>query len=261
MFRIFTDQCGNTTALDRLPSRIISLVPSQTELLFDLGLGHQLVGITRYCTRPVGAKNQINIVGGTKNFDIACIKALHPDLIIGNKEENDRHRIRELQKDYPVWMSDIFDMKDALAMIRAVGEMTGTQERSSGLSNEIRASFSKLKKTADLRTLYLIWKKPWMAAAANTFIDSMLNLIGLRNCLSTLVRYPELTEGQIRQMSPDLIMLSSEPFPFREKHIEELQSICPASQVILVDGEMFSWYGSRLRFAPAYFNSLPLLRS
>jgi ABC-type Fe3+-hydroxamate transport system substrate-binding protein len=252
----FTDQCGNIVRLSRTPGKIVSLVPSQTELLHDLGAGNSVAGITRFCIHPAHWLKEKTIVGGTKNFQHDIIDQLKPDLIIGNKEENYREGIEQLQRSYPVWMSDIFNLDDALSMISSIGKLTDTQQRADGLVAEITKAFSGLKKTGSQKVLYLIWRKPWMAVASNTFINSLLNQIGYENCVAEKLRYPELTSEEIEQLNPALIMLSSEPYPFREKHIAELKAISPHSKIILVDGEMFSWYGSRLRLAPAYFNSL-----
>jgi len=234
--------------------RIISLVPSQTELLFDLGLGDRVVGVTKFCVHPEEAKSK-TIIGGTKNFRFDVIDQLRPDLIIGNKEENYQAGIEELRSRYPVWMSDIFTRHNALEMIEAISEMTHRIQQGNEIIASIRDEFDRLHKFPPLRSLYLIWKNPWMGAGQNTFIHSLLQETGLINCLSE-ERYPELTDEKIKRLSPQLILLSSEPYPFKKKHISELQSLVPHAKIILVDGELFSWYGSRLVKAPAYFNSL-----
>ena len=254
----FTDQTGRTIKLSQLPKRIISLVPSQTELLSDLGLDHEVVGITKFCVHPGEWREQKTIVGGTKTVNLSVIDALSPDLIIGNKEENTREEIELLQQKFPVWMSDIYNLEDALKMIGHVGMMTGRVSNGNKIIEDIRQQFQALKKLPTYKALYLIWRKPWMGAASNTFIDAMLTTLGLVNSLASFTRYPELSEADIRTLNPQLILLSSEPYPFREKHIAELRLICPAAKIILVDGEMFSWYGSRLRYAVDYCNALPL---
>jgi ABC-type Fe3+-hydroxamate transport system substrate-binding protein len=253
--RIFSDQCGNRISLPRAPSRIVSLVPSQTELLHDLGLGNEVVGITKFCVHPASWKKEKAIIGGTKNFNFDVIDELQPDLIIGNKEENYKEGIEALQKKYNVWMSDIFSLDDALEMIEQVGEICERQEKATEIVDEIRSSFNKLSSAGQQRVLYLIWKGPWMCAGKNTFIDSMLLKIGFVNAVIRL-RYPELASAEIADLHPDIIFLSSEPYPFKDKHISSLQEICPRSKVMLVDGEMFSWYGSRLRLAVDYFNGV-----
>ncbi len=239
--------------------RIVSLVPSQTELLVDLGLKEKLVGITKFCIHPPELRKEVQLIGGTKNAKIEGIKALNPDLIIGNKEENNQADIEQLEQDFPVWMSDIFNLADALDMLGKIGELTGTQQKAQELSAAIETNFAQLNalKPTGKSVLYLIWKNPYLAAGKNTFIDSMLETLGFENAMNQ-DRYPEVN---LETIHPDLIFLSSEPYPFKEKHIEALQNQFPESQVVLVDGEYFSWYGSRLLGAPAYFlellNSIP----
>ncbi len=196
-------------------------------------------------------------VGGTKNFRFDVIDQLKPDLIIGNKEENYKEGIEKLGIDYPVWMSDISSFEDALNMIENIGQLTAREVESTKLIEEVKTSFLRLKPHPPLKVLYLIWKSPWMAVGKNTFVDSMLSKIGLRNILEES-RYPTISESLLQQIQPDVVMLSSEPFPFKQTHIHELQSLLPNSKVVLVDGELFSWYGSSMLKAPAYFNSLDL---
>lgn len=243
-----------TVEITSTVSRIVSLVPSQTELLVDLGLRDKLVGITKFCVHPAGLKKEVQLIGGTKNAKIDLIRSLEPDLIIGNKEENNQADIEILQEVLPTWMSDIFNLEDALDMIRKVGAITGTSERASEIISKIRANFSRLEsiKKTNKTVLYLIWKNPYIAVGPNTFIDAMLTTLGFQNTMKE-ERYPEV---EMNGFNPNLIFLSSEPYPFKEKHIEELQNQFPGSQVVLVDGEFFSWYGSRLIGAPAYFEEL-----
>jgi ABC-type Fe3+-hydroxamate transport system substrate-binding protein len=256
----YTDQTGHSIELKNVPGRIISIVPSQSELLWDLGLENELVGITKFCIHPDKMYRSIERVGGTKRLDLEKIRSLKADLIIGNKEENEREQIEQLQKEFPVWMSDIYDLKDAFEMISSLGTITGRTENSEEIIKTIKRNFSELDtpKFKGKTAAYFIWYGPLMCAAKNTFIDFMLSELGFKNIFSGLDRYPEINHEQIRKAAPDYILLSSEPFPFKEKHVEELKQVSPGSKVILVDGEMFSWYGSRLRYAPEYFNSLAL---
>lgn len=237
--------------------RIVSLVPSQTELLVDLGLREKLVGITKFCIHPPELRKEVQLIGGTKNAKIEEIRSLNPDLIIGNKEENNQADIEQLEQEFPVWMSDIFNLEDALEMLGQIGELTGTQQKAVELRSVIEANFGQLKslKPTGESVLYLIWKNPYIAAGKNTFIDSMLETLGFENAMNQ-ERYPEVN---LETVNPDVVFLSSEPYPFKEKHIEELQNQFPGSRIVLVDGEYFSWYGSRLIGAPAYF--LELLKS
>src|SRR5690242_10759401 len=191
--RTFTDQLGNKITISFPPQRIISLVPSQTELLASLGLDNCVVGITKFCVHPEGWQKSKTIVGGTKKFRFDQIKSLQPDLIIGNKEENYQEGIDRLRADYPVWMTDIITLKDSVAMIQQVGALTGTDEQAMEIVDQIENSFLRIEKLPPLRTLYVIWRKPWMAAASYTFIHEMMTVAGLQNCLETSSRYPELS--------------------------------------------------------------------
>ena len=251
---------GQEVTLPLYPKRIISLVPSQTELLFDLGLDDEIVGVTRFCIHPSDKVSSKIRVGGTKNFDIDKIKELNPDLIIGNKEENYEEGINELKKHFPVWMSDITSLDDAYQMMTSIGEITGKSKEANDLIGIINSSFNELSIFNSQLSInscaYFIWRKPYMVAASGTFIDHLLGVFGVRNVFVDLSRYPELTAAQIAAASPDLIFLSSEPYAFNDKHIEEFKSISPKSKVIIVDGELFSWYGSRLRHTAGYFKDL-----
>ncbi|HWY10596.1 MAG TPA: helical backbone metal receptor [Bacteroidia bacterium] len=256
----FTDQTGHAIQLKDKPKRIISIVPSQSELLWDLGLEKELVGITKFCVHPDKMYRSVERVGGTKKLDIHKIRLLKPDLIIGNKEENEQSQIEELRKEFPVWMSDIYDLSDAFDMISSLAEITGKKNKAEQLIKTIKNNFEKLdlKKFKGKKVAYFIWYNPFMVAAQNTFIDYILEKLGMINVFEYLTRYPKVNAAQIKGSVPDYIFLSSEPFPFKEKHIEELKQISPDSEVILIDGELFSWYGSRLQYAPAYFERLQL---
>ena len=255
----FTDQMGHTITLQAPPQRIISLVPSQTELLADLGLEDRVVGITKFCVHPDSWFRSKQRIGGTKTYHFDRIAALQPDLIIGNKEENDEAQIRELQKLYPVWMSDIQNLDDAVSMIRSVGIITERIQEANFIENAILGKFGMLGAEMATRSVvsvgYLIWRNPYMAAGHGTFIDAMLQKLRMKNVLQ-VSRYPETTLAELAQCAPDVILLSSEPYPFSGKHVEELQSAMPETRIVLVDGEMFSWYGSRLVQAPDYFRKV-----
>lgn len=254
--RSFTDQLDNQIVVQVPPQRIVSLVPSQTELLYYLGLNDRVVGITRFCAEPAEWRSTKTVVGGTKDFDLNTIEAIHPDLILGNKEENYRDGISKLAQRYPVWMSNIETLDDALAMISRVGEMTDCATQSKSLVAEIEDSLTRLPEIPPKRILYLIWRKPWMAAASGTFIHCMLHLAGFVNCLEKAERYPVLSDQQIRELNPEVVMLSSEPFPFGQNHAKEVKSILPVTKVLLVDGKAFSWYGSRLRHFSDYVSRM-----
>ena len=252
-----TDQMGRRVAVPFPPQRIVSLVPSQTELLFDLGLGGKVVGVTKFCIHPANARAKATVIGGTKNFDFEKIAALEPDLIIGNKEENYQAGIEQLAANFPVWLSDISTLPEALDMIRRVGFISGAKGKSETMATEIKASFAALATTQPIiSAAYFIWRKPYMVAANGTFIDDMLLRAGFGNVFAGQARYPEISAEQLAAAAPQRILLSSEPYPFNEKHLAEFQVICPAAKIEIVDGELFSWYGSRLRKSAAYFSQL-----
>jgi ABC-type Fe3+-hydroxamate transport system substrate-binding protein len=253
-----TDQVHRTVQVPSHPQRIISLVPSQTELLYDLGLGERVVGITKFCVHPESWFKTKHRVGGTKKVDMEKVRALKPDLIIGNKEENERRDIEALAAEFPVWMSDIRDLPGALDMITRVGELTGAKDKASALATDIVQAFATLRPLDPTYTAaYLIWREPFMVAGHGTFINDMLMRCGLQNVFDEGdARYPEVTPQELAESDPDIILLSSEPYPFKEKHIQELNMICPGTPVRIVDGELFSWYGSRMLQAPAYFSGL-----
>jgi ABC-type Fe3+-hydroxamate transport system substrate-binding protein len=254
----FTDQTGHTIHLAKIPHRIISLVPSQTELLFDLGLNEEVVGITKFCVHPQQWFHDKPKVGGTKQIKMESIDALQPDLIIANKEENTKEQVEELVKRYPVWTSDIHTLEDACEMITQVGAITGKERNALNLISKIKTRFSQLpaEESAGPRTAYIIWQNPYMTVGGDTFIHSMLRAAGFENIFKHLSRYPETSVEELKAENCQLLLLSSEPFPFKQKHLEELQALLPETKILLVDGEMFSWYGSRLQEAPGYFMKL-----
>lgn len=252
------DMTGRWINLPEVPHRIVSLVPSQTELLFDLGLEGSILGVTKFCIHPARARRRTRVVGGTKKFNLPIISNLQPDLIIGNKEENDKELIEALEPVAPVWLSDVRSWNDALEMMVQIGDITGRTVAANDLAARIRKAFSPWPPRDRLApsVLYMIWKDPWMAAASDTFIDVMLEKAGFRNAIGHLNRYPVLSEHMIKSVQPEFIFLSTEPYPFGRKHFEELHRMAPGSRLCLVDGEMFSWYGSRLLQAPPYFARL-----
>lgn len=250
----FLDQLQRVVYIPERPKRIISLVPSQTELLVDMGLEENLVGVTKFCVHPAHLRKSKTVVGGTKKYRFDVIDSLKPDLIIGNKEENDRREIEKLAEKYPVWMSDILSLEDNYSMIDQLGILTGKEWAAKKLIEEIKSSFvAEISRKGTC--VYLIWNEPMMCAGGKTFIHSMLEIAGFENLVKS-DRYPVLNLEELENLAPDYLLLSSEPFPFRKKHIEFFKSNLPNTRVRLVDGELFSWYGSRLRFSKSYFQNL-----
>ena len=249
--------------LYQIPKRIVSLVPSQTELLYYLRLEEETIGITKFCIHPGTWFKTKTRVGGTKTLDLEKIRSLKPDLVIANIEENVKEQIEELALQYPVWLTNVNKFVDALQMINDIGQLTGKRAEATLLTGMIQESFAALSKqrsmysqTTKLKTCYLIWKDPYLVAGGNTFINDMLERAGFENVFADKLRYPETTPGQLFNMNCQLVLLSSEPYPFKQEHIHELQPLLPHCKIRLVDGEMFSWYGSRLLLSPGYFEKL-----
>ncbi|MBC8173489.1 MAG: ABC transporter substrate-binding protein [Chitinophagales bacterium] len=254
----FIDQLHRTVEITFPPQKIISLVPSQTELLVDLGLEENIVGITKFCVHPPHLLKTKPKVGGTKNLRLDKIRSLQPDIIIANKEENSKEQIDELEKYFPVWISDVKNFEDSLKMITSVGEFTGTSNIASQIILRIRKEKMQLVAIdpKHFNTVYLIWKDPWMTVGGDTFIHTMIETAGFENMCKHQMRYPVLSDSQLTTLNPEVILLSSEPYPFKEKNVKELQELLPGAKVVLVDGEMFSWYGSRMQFSFTYFHEL-----
>jgi ABC-type Fe3+-hydroxamate transport system substrate-binding protein len=237
--------------------RIVSLVPSQTELLFHLGLNEEVIGITKFCVHPAEWFKSKTKIGGTKNINIQKIQSLKPDLVIANKEENTKEQIETLKQFTELYVSDVKNYADALKMITHIGKLVRKEYDADKLIKEIDKKMSALTITHQpLSTAYLIWKDPYMAAGGDTFIHDMMQRCGLKNVFADALRYPEIIIEQLKSRDCKVLLLSSEPYPFKQKHIDELQPQLLNTKIILADGEMFSWYGSRLLFAADYFQEL-----
>lgn len=249
MFFQGQDQAGFNVSVKSTPQRIICTVPSLTELLYDLGLEEKIVGVTRFCVKPAVARKKAAIIGGTKDLDLKLIKSLKPDLIIGNKEENIKEQILTAKKTAPVWLSDINDIHEACDAIKQIGKITGTEKKANEINDEIISRKNVLTKmnNSGKSVLYFIWKKPYMLAGKNTFINSVLELCGLKNMAPEVTnRYPEISLEQIKTLRPQILILSSEPYPFSAGDLQQLAKVIPDTEAYILDGEVFSWYGSRL---------------
>jgi len=254
----FIDQLHRIVTLTKTPSRIVSLVPSQTELLVDLGLRKNIVGVTKFCVHPEDLRAEKTIVGGTKQVNYNKIKSLKPDIIICNKEENTEEMVLQLESIAPVWVSDIATIPESIEMIKRLGEVFKITEKSSQIVSKIELEWEDfneyVKDFPPKKVQYLIWKDPYMAVGKKTFIDALLGLNNFENIITDeKSRYPEVTLEEIK--TAEMVLLSTEPYPFKDGHILELQNKIDA-EVKLVDGEYFSWYGSRLVKAFGYFKTL-----
>lgn len=256
----YKDQLGREIICTNTPLRIISLVPSQTELLVHLGLSDAIVGVTKFCVHPDTIQKEKNVVGGTKSIHLDKIRDAEPDIILCNKEENTKEIVEALEREYPVHISDIATIEEALELIAQYGAIFQKRNKAQELIATIRKelySFREfIKDTPRKKVAYFIWRKPWMAAGKDTFIHHLLEINGYENVFGNQQRYPEISEKELAALDVDMILLSSEPFPFSAKHVDEMKIYLPNTKVILVDGEYFSWYGSRLEGAFTYFRTL-----
>lgn len=255
------DQMKRKVSFKDTPKRIVSLVPSQTELLYDMGLEDSMVGITKFCVHPYHLKSTKTIVGGTKTIKIEKIKALNPDVILCNKEENTKEIVEACEAIAPVHVSDIFTIEDSLELISQYGILFNKRTEANKISSKIRFNLKDfetfIKGRPVFKVAYFIWRKPWMAAGNTTFINHLLELNKFENIYSNLERYPEIELKKIRlEGDPELVLLSSEPYPFKDEHAFEIGRVSHHAKTIYVDGEYFSWYGSRLVKAFDYFKAL-----
>lgn len=252
-----TDATGFRVTLTGPAQRIVSLVPSQTELLHDLGLEAEVVGITRFCVHPAHWRRTKTRIGGTKDVRVERVRALAPDLVIANREENVKEQVEAIRGFCPVWTSDVNELPDALEMIRSVGRLTGREAAAGNMARSIEDGFDAIGRPEfPVRTAYLIWKDPWMAAGGGTFIDDMMRRCGFSNVFADRPRYPVTSLDELSASGAQRVLLSSEPYPFRERDLEAVRRELPRAEVSLVDGEMFSWYGSRLRESARYLMGL-----
>lgn len=239
-----------------VPRRIVSLVPSQTELLYSLGLEVETIAITKFCVHPAEWYRIKKRIGGTKQLHLDDIKQLQPHLIIANKEENVKEQVEELAALFPVWVTDVNSYADALDMIGDVGNLTGKQDMAAKMIININEAFKILPAYNKIPAAYLIWKDPFMATGGGTFINDMMRICGFENVFADRERYPEVTAEDIRQSGAKVLLLSSEPYPFTNEHTLSLQPEFRGIKILPVDGEMFSWYGSRMEAAAYYFKEL-----
>jgi ABC-type Fe3+-hydroxamate transport system substrate-binding protein len=261
------DARGHTVRLDVPPRRLVSLVPSQTELLAHLGLDDETVGLTRFCERPAGWKDRKEIVGGTKNVRPEKVEALQPDLVLANLEENTQEAVEALETFAPVFVTDVQTVPDAARMIRAVGRLTDRAATADTLADRLTQRFDALEDDltgeTPLPVAYLIWRDPYMTVGRDTIIHDVMQRAGFENVFADAMRYPEVTPAELAAAGARAVLLPDEPFPFDEGYAEELREAMVRATRLpqplptrLVDGQLFSWYGPRLADAPAYLHRL-----
>jgi ABC-type Fe3+-hydroxamate transport system substrate-binding protein len=228
--------------------------------LVDLGLEENIVGVTKFCVHPKNLRKDKVVVGGTKNVHLEKIKALQPNFILCNKEENTKEIVENCGKIATTHVSDICTIEDIIALTAYYGTLFSCEEKALALTNELQGKIKDFKRFVQekptLKVVYFIWKNPWMIAANNTFINHLLELTKLENCYKSESRYPEIALEDLKTKEIDAIFLSSEPFPFKEENSLDFKNHTGNTNIVLVDGEYFSWYGSRLLKAFDYFKEL-----
>lgn len=235
--------------------KVVSLVPSITEALFDLGLTeNEIVGRTKFCIHPKEKVKNVEIIGGTKNLNLEKIKSLQPDIILANKEENVKEQVEDLMKDFRVMVTNVENIEDNYYLLKNLGNLFNKEEKAQQYNLKIYDVLQNSKINSPVKAAYLIWKNPYMTVGSDTFIDKVLQEIGFKNLFEDRKRYPEIQAEDLA--GADVIMLSSEPFPFKEKHILELKEIYPDKKIMIVDGEAFSWYGTHIAKCEDYFKEL-----
>jgi len=235
--------------------KVISLVPSITEALFDLGLTeNEVVGRTKFCIHPEEKVKNISVIGGTKNINIEKIKALQPDLILANKEENIKEQVEALMNEFKVIITHVETVEDNYYLLKNLGKIFNKEDKAQLFNLKIYEVLNQAKINSNIKVAYLIWKNPYMTVGSDTFIHKILAEIGFENIFKDKTRYPEIQTEDLAEA--DIIMLSSEPFPFKEKHIEEFKEFYPDKKIMIVDGEAFSWYGTHMAKCENYFKEL-----
>ncbi len=233
--------------------RIISLVPSITETLIDLA-PEMVIGRTKFCIHPADFVKKLPVVGGTKNFHPEKVRELRPDLVIVNKEENEKEPVEELMKDLNVMVTNIKNLDDNYKLIRELGEIVGQQKKAEEICQKTIRIFEENHLKQSIRTGYMIWRKPYMTVGGDSFVNHILEMLGFINIFNDRKRYPEIELKELDET--ELIILSTEPYPFSEKHIPEFSSELPDKKIIVADGEAFAWFGSRLSKLEDFYKNL-----
>jgi ABC-type Fe3+-hydroxamate transport system substrate-binding protein len=231
--------------------RLVSLVPSITHTLAELGVSQHIVGCTKFCIEPVSLRHHCTDVGGTKDPDHNLIRSLKPDLVLVNPEENRAEDIQKLEKSYPVLSTYPKNVDDVTSMISEIAAHVDQPQKGSSLIsslNEARAKVTQLRRPLG-RYIYLIWRNPYFAVGPDTYISNFLSLGGFENALKNFTEhYPVITPAQILELGPDRIFLSSEPYAFRARHkdmlLKELGPDTPI-EITKIDGMLCSWHGAK----------------
>ena len=252
---LVVDDRGIPLELDGVPQRIVSLVPSLTETLVDLGAEERIVGVTKFCTRPDHLRRERTRIGGTKGINLAQVMDLKPDLVIANLEENEAQDVMALEiAGVPCWVCDVRTVERAMSLLVDLGGLIGCRAEGEALLQEVRRGWGAAGVSGGSTAgpvAYAVWRNPWMWAGRDSYIQSVMRWWGWTPWPED-ARYPEYPMDQLEAEGVHRVLLPSEPFPFKEEHRAE----CLGLDAVLVDGEMFSWYGSRMRHVPEYMAAL-----
>lgn len=236
------DVLGRELRCDHPPRRVVSLVPSLTETLFDLGAGADVVAITDYCIFPPGL--ELPRVGGTKNPDVAAIRALAPDLVHMNLEENLRRHAEQLEELAPVFVSEPKTIEDVATLIEQLGAIHAREGRARELAAELRAELAAMPKRP-FTFAVPIWKKPWMGCGGDTYVSRLVEAAGGTNVLQNRERYPSMDLDCLLALEPEVIFLPDEPYAFTEEDAEALRAETNARVIGPFPGHLFTWHGTR----------------
>jgi ABC-type Fe3+-hydroxamate transport system substrate-binding protein len=254
-----TDQLNRTIEIPANPKKIISLVPSITEFLFDLNLENNIYGRTKFCIHPEEQVKKVPVLGGVMGLNYHEIEKIDPEIIFASKEENAKGEIMELSNEFPVWVSDVHNLSDALSMIQSIGSICKKEKKAQSIIHQIEVEFKTLDHIPEdiVKAVYLIWKNPFYTINKETFAHDMLRKFGVENVFASKKEsYPIIDEKEIREKKPDYIFLPSEPYNFKDQDVDALRKSFPKVEIRRVDGEYFTWYGSHLLRAPSYFKQL-----
>lgn len=229
--------------------RIISLVPSLSETLVDLGLRSSLVGCTQFCVEPKDLHRTAQVIGGTKDFSLEKIRALNPTHILANQEENPKELVLELQKEFPLLLTFPKSPFDVPSMLIDIGQFLSLSfaEPAADLENVMR---QEPKPQVGETFLYFIWREPYMVVGRDTYISRFLETFGYRNAYEGDQRYPALSEAEIALLRPQTVLFSTEPYPFRKRDAKRLREAWPdCPEIFKIDGRLMSWYGTMTKEA------------
>lgn len=239
------DHLGRTVHIPTAPTRIVSICPAITSTIIELGAGDTLVGRTEYCIFPENTVEKIPIVGGTKQVDFEQIRVLAPDLILAEKEENTKVIVQTLAKEFPVFVFEVQSLAQNERFIKDLGLLVNEEQKAQQMIANLQQAFKAFPNLEGMRVAYMIWQEPFMVVGHDTFINSILNGMGLVNpFINQKSRYPIIQFAQLADAKLDYLLLASEPYAFTSEHRRHFQQLLPKTKVLNVDGEMF-WYGSQ----------------